>query len=100
MIILVNLILMNNSDHWDFDDDFDNSDHDDQSNLDYLDDHSDHDHKLRLWVSLSRDRLFSPGKASKVILTASLHILLHGIGPYCTVSCSFCRPNCISFHAE
>ena len=74
MIILVNLISMNNSDHWDFDDDFDNSDHDDLSNLDDL---SDHDHKLRLWVSLSRDRLFSPGKASKVILTASLHILLH-----------------------
>ena len=97
MIILVNLISMNNSDHWDFDDDFDNSDHDDLSNLDDL---SDHDHKLRLWVSLSRDRLFSPGKASKVILTASLHILLHGIGPYCTVSCSFCRPNYISFQAE
>ena len=90
---------MNNSDHWDFDDDFENSDQDDQSNL-HLDDLSDHDHKLRLWVSLSRDRLFSPGKASKVILTASLHILLHWIGPYCTVSCTFCRPNCISFHAE
>ena len=38
---------MNNSDHWDFDDDFDNSDHDDQSNLDYLETFSPLSHWIR-----------------------------------------------------